>query len=682
MLERHSLDTVSHEDCGDEPLCNTSDNQAFAQVAAARLSRRQALMGGVAAMFTAAIGMRADDASAQTSPQAAGARMLGFEPVPVGRADSVVVPKGYKAQVLVPWGEPITGSMPAYSPNNTGAEQAMQMGMHHDGMHFYPIEGKSPDKGSSTDGLLVVNHEYVEPRFLHGSYAGRKLSSDAVLIENGVRDADHVLKEINAHGVAVVRIAKGADGSWSVRQDPRNRRITAGTPMELSGPVRGSDLVKTKYSPDGTRTRGTINNCAHGVTPWNTYMTAEENWAGYFRNGAQVDGKPALPREHRRYGVRTGRSRYAWELAAGGDDAFIRFDATPKGADATQDYRNEPNAFGWMVEIDPFKPESTPVKRTALGRFAHEGVVFAPAVEGKPVVCYSGDDARFEYVYKFVSAKPYQAASANGSLLDEGVLYVAKFNEDGSGEWLPLVFGEGPLTAENGFSSQADVLVNTRLAADRVGATKMDRPEWGAVDPRTGEVYFTLTNNTRRAEGERDAANPRAKNQFGHIIRWREANGDHAATRFAWNLFVLAGDAASSRGADGKPLDEAGMFACPDGLWFDNSGRLWIQTDIGEADQYRGALGAFGSNAMLAADPVTGETRRFLVGPVGQEITGVITTPDQRTMFVNVQHPGATGSADDFALGKLVSHWPDGGTASPRSATIVITRDDGGMIGA
>lgn len=666
-----------HGDDGDEPLCNASDNRTFDDVSRAFLSRRNVMLGGLAATMAAAFAKPAAATQRATAAELRSSTgLLGFEAIPVSTADAVTLPKGYRAQVIAAWGEPIDGVAPAFSQAASGADQAKQLGMHHDGIHFFPIDG------SSSDGLLVMNHEYVEPRLLHASYAGKTLKSEEVTVENGVRDADLALKELNAHGVSVVRISRGGDGRWSVRQDARARRITGLTPMEISGPVRGSGLVKTKYSPDGVRVRGTLNNCAHGVTPWNTYMTAEENWAGYFRNGTQADGKPALPREHARYGVRTGRSRYGWELASSKHDDFVRFDATPVGASAEQDYRNEPNAFGWMVEINPFDPDSTPVKRTALGRFAHEGVVFAPAVEGRPVVCYSGDDAQFEYIYKFVSAKPYQAASASGALLDEGVLYVAKFNDDGSGEWLPLVHGQGPLTAANGFADQADVLVNTRLAADRLGATKMDRPEWGAVDPRTGQVYFTLTNNSRRSEQNRDAANPRAGNSFGHIIRWSEAGGDHGATRFNWNLFLLAGEQADSRGPAGNPLDAGAAHACPDGLWFDASGRLWIQTDMGESAMYKGKLEPFGSNQMLAADPVSGEIRRFLVGPVGQEITGVVTTPDGRTMFVNVQHPGATTSAGDFAAGKLASNWPDGAGRIPRSATLVITREDGGVIGA
>lgn len=667
---------------GDEPVCNFSNNPLFADILNSRLQRRQVLRGGIAAAVATLFSrdrvtqMLASPAAAANSP------LLGFNPIPVSEADTIVVPEGYSAQVLIPWGEPIAGSYPSYRLDNSGVEQGMQIGQHHDGMHFFPIEGQSPDRGSSTEGLLVVNHEYVEPRYLHAAAVGQALDSDGLpLKSDGKRDADQVLKEMNGHGVSIVRIAN-QNGRWSIVRDARNRRITALTPMELQGPVRGSDWVKTKYSPDGTRTRGTINNCAHGVTPWNTYLTAEENWAGYFRNGDRDDQKSNLPREHSRYGVSTGTSRYGWDLADNGADEYIRFDASTKAASPTQDYRNEPNAFGWIVEIDPFNPDSVPQKRTALGRFAHEGVIFQPPVEGRPIVCYSGDDARFEYVYKYVSAQPYSRATAGGHLLDNGTLYVARFKEDGTGEWLPLVFGRNGLTPENGFRSQADVLVNTRSAADFVGATKMDRPEWGAVDSSTGTVYFTLTNNTRRTAEQTDAANPRPSNQWGHIIRWNEM-GDPTAQTFQWELFVLAGSESDSRKLNGKSLGADNIFACPDGLWCDAGGRLWIQTDISESEMNKGDYAQFGNNQMLVADPKTGEIRRFLTGPIGQEITGVVSTPDRRTLFINVQHPGATVTEQDFAAGRLNSRWPDQNQQIyPRSATVVITKNDGGVIGS
>jgi secreted PhoX family phosphatase len=659
---------------GDERPSNRSQNPTFYEVMEAHVKRRGFLMGGMATiatgLFGAGLGGRA--ALAQT---AAPSGLLGFTPVPVSMEDTVVVPEGYSVQILAPWGTPITADAPDYAPGAvTGAAQAVQVGSHHDGMHYFPIDG------SSTDGLLVLNHEYIEPRFYHAEkWKGQAIDGDTVVFDaNGMRDDDEVLAELNGHGCTVVRIRKGDDGQWSVVQgDPLNRRVTGLTEMEIAGPVRGSAHVVTKFSPDGTKTRGTLNNCAHGVTPWNTYLTCEENWAGYF-----VNTDAEMPREHDRFGVADDASRYGWDKAASGADEYVRFNASATGASPAEDYRNEPNGFGWVVEFDPFDPASVPVKRTHLGRFAHEGVIFAPAVEGKPLVLYSGDDARFEYIYKFVSAKPY-AAGAGGELLDEGTLYAAKFNEDGSGEWLALAPGENGLTPENGFADLADILVNTRLAADKAGATKMDRPEWGTIDPNSGEVYFTLTNNSRRALTQVDAVNPRAENNFGQIVRWRYEGNDHTRTAFDWDLFVIAGTARQSAVFNGMALGDDNIFACPDGIWCDADSRLWIQTDMGDiGPDYSGPVKPFGMNQMLAADPKTGEIRRFLTGPWGQEITGVVTTPDKSTMFVNVQHPGGHASAEQFAANDYGSGFPDYNGTPPRSATLVITRTDGGVIGA
>lgn len=677
-MDKRNLNPV-HQDPGYEPECNNSGNRTFGSILEARLARRGVLKGGLAAAVAGVFGGAAltgcggSSSSGGTGGSTTAPDLVGFKAVPVSEADSIVVPEGYSARVIGAWGDPILsneGVFPEFSLDNSGADQAAQIGSHHDGMHYFPIEG------SSEDGLLVLNHEYIEPRFMHQAAQGQNFGSGSFpMIDESTRDTDQVLREMNAHGVSVYRVQRDASGVWApVQGDSFNRRITALTAMEISGPVRCSDFVKTQFSPAGTETRGTLNNCAHGVTPWNTYMMSEENWAGYFLNTAEQ------PDSQSRYGVRSsGSSRYAWELAQSGEEQYTRFNATPSGASATDDFRNEPHCFGWMVEFDPFDSASKPVKRTALGRFAHEGVVFAPAIEGQPVVCYSGDDARFEYIYKFVSAQPYHAATAGGHLLDSGTLYVAKFNEDGTGEWIPLVFGLGELTAENGFSSQADVLVRTRSAADAVGATKMDRPEWGAVDPNTREVYFTLTNNSRREES--DEANPRAANPWGHIIRWQEGNDSGTAMVFNWDIFLLAGPEDDSE-FQNAGLDDDQKFVNPDGLWFDADSRLWIQTDISESVQNSGDFAQFGNNQMLAADPVNGVLRRFLTGPIGQEITGVVTTPDQRTMFINVQHPGATTSRDDFENGNLISHWPDGGNSIPRSATVVITKDDGGKIGS
>ena len=661
---------------GDEVPSNFSANPTFyAIVEEARASRRGFLFGGLAAAVTSgmvSVGLSPRAAMAQSAAPSA---LLGFAPVPVSKDDTVVVPAGYKVQVLAPWGTPLLDGAPAYAPGAvTGAAQQMQVGTHHDGMHFFPIDG------SSTDGLLVMNHEYVEPRFIHAEkYKGMEVDGDFVLVSaEGTRDDDEVLAEIAGHGVSVMRIQRGADGQWAIVADPRNRRIHGLTEMQIAGPARGSAHLVTRYSPDATRTRGTLNNCAHGVTPWNTYLTAEENWAGYFVNRTED-----LPREHKRYGVPNKESRYQWDRAASGADDYARFNATATGASAAEDYRNEPNTFGWIVEIDPFDPASTPVKRTHLGRFAHEGVVFHAASAGKPVVCYSGDDSRFEYIYKFVSARPYEPGVTRGDILDEGTLYAAKFNADGSGEWLALAPGQNGLTPENGFADLADILVNTRAAADKAGATKMDRPEWGTIDPATNQVYFTLTNNTRRTQVQVDAVNPRAENNFGSIVRWKEAGEDFTGTTFTWDLFVLAGNKGSSAVMGKTALTDDNLFACPDGIWCDQFSRLWIQTDMGDiGPEQKGVLEPFGMNAMLAADPVTGEIRRFLTGPWGQEITGVVTTPDGTTMFVNVQHPGGHATEAQFAAGDYGSGFPDYDGTPPRSATLVITREDGGVIGA
>ncbi|MDO8900578.1 MAG: PhoX family phosphatase [Phenylobacterium sp.] len=646
----------------------------------ARVARRGVLMGGLAALVTGLVGAPITARAASTQTRTG---LLGFKPVPVSYQDKVVVPEGYSFHLLGETGTPISGDMPAARPGaNTGAEQEHQIGQHHDGMHFFPIGG------SSSDGFIVVNHEYAEPRFLHAekpNYKGQPFHTYRVAYDaDGKRDDDEVRMEIAAHGVSIYRTTRQTDGTWAVVADPRNRRITAGTPVQISGPVRGAPHVRTRFSPDGAMTRGTLNNCAHGVTPWNTYLAAEENWAGYFANTDQIDQKPDLPREHARYGVSTNPQggRYGWHLAKSGADEHVRFNASATGASAVDDYRNEPNTMGWMTEIDPFNPDAAPIKRTHLGRFAHEGVVFAPVIEGQPVVCYSGDDSRFEYIYKFVSEGVWAPGQTDGSILDRGTLYAAKFNDDGSGEWLALAPGRNGLTPANGFADLADILVNTRLAADHAGATKMDRPEWGAVDPSTGAVFFTLTNNVRRTQAQVDAANPRAVNHFGQIVRWSYAGGDHTAASFAWDLFVIAGDANASRIATGEALNDDNIFACPDGLWCDAESRLWIQTDMGDLGPgYEGPLKGFGMNALLAADPATGEIRRFMTGPWGQECTGVVKTPDGKTMFVNFQHPGAHASAQQFAAGDYGSGFPDYSGRAPRSATVVITKDDGGVIG-
>ena len=620
-------------------------------------SRRVVLRGGLGALATGLLAPLAGCTTSSAAPSAvpraaASGPLLGFKSVPVSTADAISVPEGYIAQVIAPWGDPVglARSAPAFKwdASNTAAEQEAQIGTHHDGMHFYR-HPRAPD--SSTMGLLVMNHEYVDDGLLH---------------TDGMANwsLEKVRKSQAAHGVSVIEVRQGADGRWDVvRPSPWARRITANTPMAIQGPAAGHALMRTAADPAGRRVLGTLNNCASGRTPWGTYLTCEENFIGYFAGVAEAD-------EHqRRWGLRGARVS-AW--------AFFdeRFDPAKNP--------NEPNRFGWVVEIDPFDPGSTPVKRTALGRAAHEGATTAVTRDGRAVV-YMGEDARFEYIYKFVSRDKIRPGGfrENAELLDHGTLYVARFDADGRGHWLPLVHGQGGLTAANGFADQGEVVIKSRQASDRLGGTKMDRPEWIDID-REGWVYCTLTNNSRRgAAGQPapDAANPRANNTTGHIIRWKE-DGDFDGTVFQWNHFVLAGDPGAER-ADARGNVKGDAFACPDGLWVDARGVLWIQTDMSSSAMGRGDLKNLGNNVMLAADPRSGEVRRFLVGPVGCEITGATATPDGRTMFINIQHPGENpGELNDPKEPRKNSNWPDQRPdGRPRSATVVIRKRDGGLIG-
>lgn len=646
---------------GDELPSNHSANPHMSELIDQR--RRQILAGGAAIGALGFLGVLPQVAEA-AGPEKPFTRRnrLPFEAISVSRADTITVPPGYRASVLAPWGTPISGNLPPFleDASNSAQDQAEQVGMHHDGMHYFPIDGRHGGGNDSNHGLLVFNNEYIDAPLLH--------PNGPTTVDGKRTVPDEVRKEINAHGVTIVEIRRNLLGEWEVVPGRYNRRVTAATPMQIQGPARGNALLRTRYSPDGTATRGTQNNCANGFTPWGTYLTCEENWAGYF---ATRDAEQ--PRELKRYGLRD-TSRFGWETLPG--DEFERFDATRKAADAREDYRNEPNHFGWIVEIDPFDPTSTPIKHSALGRFAHEGLVFAPQRIGSPLVCYSGDDSQNEYIYKYVSRERYfPIVGKPGRLLDDGTLYVARFNADGSGDWLALDLKDSAFQAACAkagvkFANQGEVLINTRLAADLVGATKMDRPEWGAVNPDNGEVYFTLTNNTSRTQAI--ASNPRVANAYGHIIRWREDSSDHSGKRLNWDIFLLAGPQGDSRDPKGRPLDDSNILASPDGLWFDPDGRLWIQTDMSGSQL---SSGPFGHNQMLVADPRSGDLKRFLTGPLGAEVTGISATPDFRTLFVNIQHPGEGSTATN-----LLSAWPDGPGRRPRSATVVVTREDGGRL--
>ena len=630
---------------------NRSSNPSIYDVSDPK--RRRLLQGALGLSLGALLG--------GCAAQGAGGRggsgpALGFQSVAASATDRVVVPPGYSATPLAPWGEPvgIAGNMPAFKfdASNTAAEQAVQMGMHHDGLHYYPLDG-------SRRGLLAINQEYTDEALLHPG-------GQAAIT------AEKVRKSQAAHGITVIEIEiEQQAGRWQmVRPSKYARRITANSPFAIGGPAAGHTLMKTAADPAGRTVLGTIGNCASGMTPWGTYLSGEENWAGYF-TAADV------PTAHER---RWGISRNTWNRWPEHDS---RFDTVRNP--------NEPNRFGWVVEVDPMDPNSTPVKRTALGRAAHEGAWVAVTKDGRAVV-YSGEDAVFEYIYKFVSRDKVQpagkgktAAQANATLLDHGTLYVARFDADGSGRWIALAHaataGQGPLTAANGFADQGEVLIKTRQASDLLGATKMDRPEWLAIDPNSGWVYCTLTSNSQRGTPGQpgvDAANPRAQNTMGQIIRWKES-GDFSGERFQWNHLLLAGDPGNER-AEAKGNIKGDAFAGPDTIAFDARGVLWIGTD--HAANSQGEFARIGHNQLLACNPVSGEVKRFLVGPARAEITGATWTPDGRTMFVNIQHPGS-GSARDGSQPRQFSNWPDFHPAGrPRSATVVIRRSDGGVIGA
>ena len=614
----------------------------------ADLQRRVVLQGGV-------LGLAGLLTQGCSSAAPTGVALLGFTPVPVSQQDRITLPPEYRHEVLYRWGDPtgLAAGQPAFraDASNSAAEQALQAGMHHDGMHFFPLAG------SADRALLVLNHEYTDEQLLH---------RDGV----AVWSAEKVRKSQHAMGVSVIELRRTPAGSWQqVLPSPLARRIHANTPMAIGGPAAGHRLLQTALDPSGRQVLGTLANCAMGVTPWGTYLTCEENFQGYF--GAERKTAPAPDATQKRYGTLAGEQWVDW----------YRFD---ERFDLAR-HPHEANRFGWVVEIDPMDPHSTPIKRTALGRKRHESATCRLCADGR-VAIYMGDDARFEYLYKFISARPVQpgGAAANHDLLDHGTLYAARLDADGRGQWLPLVQGQGGLDAASGFASQAEVLVKARLAADRLGATALDRPEWVAVHPQTGEVFFTLTNNTRRGDHGRppvEPASPRGPNPFGHITRLREAGADAGALQFNWAHFVLAGDPAVPGAGTQYPHPQADIFGSPDGLQFDASGLLWIQTDMAGQDIGHGPNARLGNNAMLCADLASGRIQRFMTGPNGCEITGCVLSPDRRSLFVNIQHPG---EASEFGERPHNSAWPDGqtpGSARPRSATVLVQRRDGGIIG-
>lgn len=732
LAEKIDMDDIGH---------NNSLNETFDSILSARMNRRNFLLGSLGTGAMAVFGGVSMGALAGCAGSAASGSeaLLTFGAVAKNLNDTVTLPSGYSYSVVCALGDPLAAAVAAYANDGSDTNYENRFGDHHDGMEYFGLSSTgTPDTGSSTRALIGVNHEATTDEalsslFLHANGGTTTLP----------RPAAEVDKEMAIHGVSVYEISKTSGQFAYVQGSSFNFRIHQQTAVEIYGPARSNALMMTKYSNAGQVTRGTLNNCGTGKTPWGTLVTGEENWAGYFtristddtaRGGSTAKSVVSL----KRYGRNAGAaSRHGWE-SAGADDKYARWNVSQTGVDSTADYRNELNTMGYIVEIDPYDKTKSARKRTALGRFNHESAAFSNPVAGKPLAIYQGDDARNEYIYKYVSTQNWDAADANSSYrmavgdkyLDDGKLYVAKFNADGTGSWIELSISNTAISgyATYTFADQADVLINARLAADAVGATKMDRPEWCNVNPANGEVYFTLTNNSNRrtsptgSQVAPDPANPRTYtdvkngvttslgNHNGHIIRLKETGNESAATTFSWDIYLFGAQSdASTTDVNLSGLTADQDFSSPDGLAFSKStGICWIQTDDGAYTDVTNCMmmaalpGQVGDGGALTVGntgvatyrgklPTANTLKRFLVGPVACEITGICETPDGKALFVNIQHPGeTTTTANVTTPANYTSHWPGnagygaGGatTARPRSATIVITKNDGGRIGS
>ncbi len=652
----------------DDIPTNPNLQRTIGDVIAARYSRRDMFKGSLAVTATTALfGTAAMLAPRQAAAQ--GTSRYNFTELEWGNDTMHHVAEGYDAQILLRWGDPITADAPEFDVmNQTAAAQLKQFGYNNDYVGFTALN----DAG--TRGLLCVNHEYTNEEVMFPGL-GRQDRADFAGMTPELIDI-----EMAAHGGSVVEIEKETTGQWRVdRSSALNRRITPlDTAMTVSGPAAGHPRMQTNADPRGMTIIGTLNNCAGGMTPWGTYLMAEENFHGYFwTDTLDFDGKPdvsgmdeATVARNRRYGV--PGMWYAWGTA---HDRF-NIDKEP----------NEPNRFGWIVEVDPRDPDAMPVKHTALGRFRHEGCETTLAADGRLVV-YSGDDNRFDYQYKYVSKGTVGAdRAANSRLLSDGTLYVARFDADGTVTWLPLVHGEGPLTAENGFHDQGDVVIDARIAADLLGATPMDRPE--DAQPRgDGSVYLMLTNNTRRKPDQVNAANPRPDSAFGHIIEIKEDGGDHGAPKGTWSILVRCGDpSVASVGAVWNPeTSQNGWFGSPDNAAIDAEGRLWVSTDQGSKWSKTGK--SDGLYAVETEGAARGTSKLFFRCPVGGEMCGPYFTDDQETLFVAVQHPGTDGTKDlpgferNSTFEDPATRWPDFDPAMPpRPSVVVVTKHGGGKI--
>lgn len=636
---------------------NEAGNTPIGDILARRYGRRDLLKGGLAVTVLGLL--------APPLPVSAAGVRTGFDFTEVSGEPEFghALAPDHDLQVLLSWGDPVLQGAPAFDPlAQTTEAQAAQFGYNNDYIAYFPLPRGS---GSSSHGLLCVNHEYTNEELMFPDIGKQTPKDDFAGIT-----PEQVGIEMAAHGASVVEVRRDAVGTWRTIPDGRfNRRITATTPMDISGPAAGHPRLRTRDDPQGRRVLGMVNNCAGGMTPWGTCLTAEENINFYFRG--KLGDNHAEARNYKRLGLPAhiqdwGRYHPRFDL-----------DQEP----------NEANRFGWIVEFDPYDPASAPVKRTALGRFKHEGCETILNKDGRLVV-YMGDDQYFEYVYRFVSNRPLDLENQanNRDLLDDGTLSVARFDAEGTLEWLPLVFGQGPLTPANDFHSQADVLIETRRAADLSGATPMDRPEDVQPNPLRGSVYVMLTNNRMRGEDRKDAANPRGPNLYGHILELLPPDEDHAADLYRWVPLVLCGPPGND-GADWSAATSAqGWFAAPDNCAIDSQGRLWIATDQGglaKQTKRRDGLWALETEGRPRR---TG--RQLFAAPVGAEVCGPTFTPDGETLFLSVQHPGdfpVDGAGNPVArtYEEPATRWPAAQDSAmpPRPSVVAIRRKAGGKVG-
>lgn len=667
----HSSDDISEhlqafDACEDTPS-NDSANDTIGDIIARRFARRDILKGALGVTAIAATtGSLAIQAAEKAVAQTTGpASRFPFKELAASVDANHRVAEGHRADVLISWGDPVLPGAPAFDPlKQTAAAQRLQFGFNNDFLGYFPMPGAAD---ASSHGLLCVNHEYTNEELMFPGVGKQDRKFDKMTQE--LADI-----EMAAHGGSVIEIRKEA-GKWQVVPNSKYaRRIDATTPMDISGPVAGHARMQTSADPSGRRVLGMFNNCAGGVTPWGTWLTCEENINFYFF-GKLADGEPE-ERNHKRFGIPGNIQNWG--------QYYDRFNVGKEPREA--------NRFGWVVEINPFDPASTPKKRTALGRAKHEGAAGIINKDGRYVI-YMGDDQRFDYVYRFVTRDKVDQANpaANRDILDDGVLSVARYDADGTMTWMPLVHGQGKLNPENGFNSQAELLIETRRGADALGATKMDRPEDVEANPITNKVYVMLTFNEQRTaagtnpQTDVNFANPRAGSRFGHIIEMTPPDGDHAADKYTWDILVKCGDPAIAEvGATfSSATTRDGWFGMPDNLSIDHQGRLWVATDGNSGSKTQRTDGIWG----VETEGAGRATSKHLFGaPTGAEVCGPFFTPDDQTLFVAIQHPGEADELDPNAppatFENPSTRWPDFKDGMPpRPSIVAITKIGGGKVG-